>query len=141
MTFPTLQDYDYISTSNIMRAMTAGQLDEEFTRLVKCRNESDGNDYDLPIYVAQAIAKDRGITLPPEVTEEEIIKPKSRGISWVKYFFVGKCMQVRYTSSDRVYTYYDVPRSKFAGLKRVIEKGESLGHYVASIKKEYGIKK
>lgn len=141
MTSPTLQDYDYISTSNSIRAMTADQLKDEFLRLVKCRNESDSNDYDLPIYVAQAIAKDRGIELPPEATAEEIIKPKSRGISWVKYFFVGKCLQVRYTSSDRVYTYYDVPRAKFLELQQVIERGESLGHYVSAIKKEYGIKK
>jgi hypothetical protein len=139
MSNPTLQDFDHRSILSRLHGMNDDQLKEEFLRLVACRNTTDTDDYNLPIYLTQFIAEDRGVTLPEEITTEEIKNPKSRGISWLKYFFIGKCLQVQYKSSPRIYTFYNVPRSKFVELKRVIESGESLGHFVDTIKKDYGL--
>lgn len=139
MSNPTLQDFDYISMIKKFHAMNDDQLKEEFLRLVGCRNTTDTDDYNVPIYLIQFVADGRGVTLPEEIKTEEIKNPKSRGIAWLKYHFIGKCLQVQYRSSPRVYPYYNVPRSKWVELKQVIESGKSLGHFVDTIKKDYGL--
>lgn len=125
-----------------LHGRTDEELKEYFLQLQAWRNEDDVNDYCLEFNLVRTVARMRGVTLPDETIYEEVQTPGSRGIAWVKYYFAGRFLEVQYKSSrERVYTFYEIPRTTFKKFKEAVAKGESAGHFIDSIKKEYGPKK